>query len=170
MATRWEALVALGGLTLIVGPLLLLAAAMNLRGAPDRRRGRRGLAATLVLAANFPAAAFAVWAANDVMTSFTVTVRNESPRTLEEVLVTGPGLRERIGALEPGRSATVRIRPGGPGILDVEWTGEGGHESAAAETYVTSGLEGHIAVTVPAQGAPAVHHSPRALGWFQSAP
>ena len=143
---------------------------MSLRSAPDRKRGRRGRVATLVLAANLPAAAFAVWAATGVMTSFTVTVRNESPRALEEVRVTGPGLQERIGRLDPGRSATVRVRPDGPGLLDVDWAGADGRESAAVETYVTSGLEGHVEVTVAAQGAPVVLEFPRALGWLQSAP
>lgn len=169
MATRWDALPVLGGLTLIVGPVFVLVGALNLRaatGAPRRRR----LAALLVLCANLPAAAFALWAAEGVMSSFTVTVRNESPRILREVVAVGPGIRERLGTLAPGETRTVRIVPQGPSSLQVEWLTEAGWQRADGDIYMTAGLEGHVEFVVRARGPAVVHHSSKSLGWFQSAP
>lgn len=170
MATRWEALMMLGLLTICVGVILVLAGAIYLRAAPGRDPRRRR-AAKWVLWANFPAAAFALWAVLDVMSSCTITIHNESGFALEALEVSGAGvLQQQLGSLPTGRSLTVRVRPPYETSLDLYWDSEGRPQRLPLDVYVGAGSEAHVEVTVPDQGPPEVDRFLQALGWFQSAP
>jgi len=166
MATRWEFLIGAGLLTIALGVVAVLLGTAQVwaaRGAPFGAR----VALMALLWGNFPAAGFAVMAAEDVMTSFTVSVRNASGALLQDLEVRGPGDRARLGTLAPGGSALCRIRPTGDGLLLVDWNRAGESGFAEPEVYVSGGLEGHIDIEIRAEGLPVVHYTPRALGWFQ---
>jgi hypothetical protein len=121
-------------------------------------RGRRcplWLQALLVgglLVANFPAAVFFGLSAVDIMTRYTLRVCNDSDRTIESFVVTGPGVREELGPIAPGRKAQRHIDVTGDGSLEFSARQQDVQFGGTAEGYVTPNLGGDTTIRVKERG------------------
>jgi len=121
----------------------------------SRRTGRgerhvrlRTLLVAALLLANFPAAIFYTLSAVEILTRYTVIVRNEGDVAVESFVVTGPGTRIEMGPIAPGDQAETHLHFRGGGTLRFA-TRQGGHDTVGViDGYVTSNVAGEKTVRV----------------------
>lgn len=116
---------------------------------PPRFWGSTALAATL-LAANFPAAGLIVWKVDELYTRYTVVVRNDGGKPLEDVRVSGGGCEEILGTIAPGDEKRCSFQVRHDGCLEVSAAGLPRHTISG---YVTNGVGGHTTATVHPDGS-----------------
>src|SRR5262245_33868768 len=92
---------------------------------------RGGAIALLLIAAIVTAAWFGLFS------SPTVTIRNESPLVVSNVVVSGNGFSELAGSIDPGHEKTVSMHPSGDSSVRVTFT--------AGEKQCDSGDQEYIA-------------------------
>lgn len=77
-----------------------------------------------------------------------ITIRNASPLTLSNVVVSGAGFSERIGSLSAGAQHRFTARPSGESGLRVAFDGDGRHIETGPQGYFEAGGGYRVAATV----------------------
>jgi hypothetical protein len=162
VATRWDALMVAGLLTLF-GGLVFFAVGLGLLvrycwlglRAPDVPRRRvwlRTAACGALLLSNFPVAGGIVVAVGAIESCYTVVVRNDSTRPLEGVRVEGGGCYVSFGTIAAGDTMRRWMWAERDGTLVLHVAGVPDRTIA----YVTNGLGGHTTFTFRSDGAVTV--------------
>ena len=102
----------------------------------------------LLLSSNFPVALACTWVANQEMSAYHLTLKNDSSEPVEDILVTWPGGSHPVAvSLHSLESVQFKIRVTGEG--PIEYTSMQGGESCEGVLvgYVTSGLGGSLEVS-----------------------
>jgi hypothetical protein len=110
------------------------------------------IACALLLLSNFPAAGAIMYAADALHSRYTVVVRNESGRPLEDVRVTGGGCEVVFGLIAPGDDEQRSFWIQHDGVLRIR---ADGLAEQPISGYVTNGMGGRTTVTVRADGTVA---------------
>jgi len=157
--TRWEWLMAAGFVVLGLGLALFAVGTLALARycwlalcapeLPPRFWGLAALAAAL-LVVNFPAAGLIVWKVDELHSRYTVVVRNDSGKPLEDVRVSGGGCEEILGTIAAGDERRCSFLVRRDGHLEVRAAGLAPQPISG---YVTNGLGGHTTATVHPDGS-----------------
>jgi hypothetical protein len=156
--TRWHWLGMMGLMTILIGFIVFLAAAvcLILHLKSESRTGRASpLKALLVgglLFANFPLAAVYSASAIDISTRFTVRVYNESDHTIESFVILGPGIQTEIGPIHSGKKAIQHNYPNSDGSLRFTARHQQLNYDGELEGYVCNGWDGDKTVRVSGNG------------------
>jgi hypothetical protein len=156
--TRWDWLMGAGFITIAVGVVLFFVGAGSLLASatrdvqrpsmPGRRWRRQVAAAGCLLFLNFPAAAFYVYSADDVMTRTTVDVFNDSPSVIESFVLEGPGVHTEVGPLAAGQHIRRHLRFRGLGTLSFVANEQGIEFRGVIEGYVCYNIGGRATIRV----------------------
>lgn len=165
--TRQRWLMAAGGYTMLVGPVLFAFGLVSLlfywlrapRNTPNEReqRARESLVALGLLLANFPAAAIIVAAFFVIFDRYVVLVKNESDRPLIQVRIVGAGSNFEAPQIESG------------GVRSYSWwdTSDGairfsaehdGRPVAALVDEISGDMAGKSSIVVAQDGQVTVTH------------
>jgi hypothetical protein len=169
--TRWDWLMVAGFITLLAGLMLFFVGAVSLlagashdiprESIPGRRWRLQVSAIGCLLFLNFPAAAFYLYSADDVLTRTTVDVINDSPSVIESFVLEGPGVQQEIGPLAAGQQEIGPLAAGqqirrhlhfrGKGTLQFVAKSQGIEFRGTIEGYVCSdiGERATVRVTSP---------------------
>jgi hypothetical protein len=121
---------------------------------PPRLWRSTALAAALLLV-NFPAAGTIIWKVGDLYSGYTVVVRNDSGKALEDVRVSGGGCEEVLGRIAAGGEERCSLLIRRDGHLEIR---AAGLAPQPIRDYVTSGLGGHTTATVHPGGTVTAEH------------
>ena len=89
---------------------------------------------------------------------YSVTVHNQTARTLEQVRVHGGGVQELLGSIGPGSRATAVLRLQQEGMLVVELRDESEQREGTVVGYLSREEGGASVVRIPEEGEFQVHH------------
>ncbi|MGQ0633353.1 MAG: hypothetical protein ACT4QC_01985 [Planctomycetaceae bacterium] len=143
---RWDWLIFAGILTIYAGVACVAAgfACLVIYIAKTRESrpvtGAATVAAILILLANFPCAWAIAYAAAYVHSMYSVTIVNNSPTTLHDVVL--PSTGASFGSIRSGEKRTRQFHVTIEGSLDFHATCDGQRISGNIEGYVTPGMGG----------------------------
>lgn len=167
VVTRWEWLMPAGVFTLFLGLALFVVGALALARfcwlglrMPEPPPGfwRATAIAAALLLSNFPAAGTIIWKVGDLYSRYTVVVRNESGRALEDVRISGGGCEAVFGTIAPGEEERRSFLIQHDGQLEIHADGLGRQTIVG---YVTNSMGGHTTVTVHPDGTVTTTDRPR---------
>lgn len=166
MMTRAEFLLVVGAAFLLLVPLCIVIGFMSLRrnqlSPPHHIRTM-----ALLLLANIPIAAAAVYAADAFYCSFTVVIVNRSDEPLHNLYVVAGGDTAQKRRLDPGDFFRVRLYPDGNSSPLVSCLDSSGERSISVDHYLTGMDDGHMKVLVLDEGH-ELEFRPIALRLFEA--
>jgi hypothetical protein len=115
--------------------------------------------AAVVLIANFPAAAFCLYSAEEVRTRYTVEVFNETNGPISSFVLTGPGVSTDLGPIAAGQHVRWHLHFHGSGPLNfaakqqTEFKGQ-------LDGYVSSDWPGHKLIQVRGPATCSIEEGP----------
>jgi hypothetical protein len=157
-ATRWDWLMAAAFIDVAIGVVLFFVGAGSLLAAttrdvprgsiPGRRWRRRVVAVSCLLFLNFPAAAFYIYSADDVLTRTTVEVFNDGPSAIQSFVLEGPGVQTAVGPLAAGQQVRRHLHFRAPGTLSFVAKEQGVEFRGVVEGYVYYDMGGRATIRV----------------------
>lgn len=90
------------------------------------------------------------WAAVGCSRASVLTINNQAPLTLSNVVVSGAGFSERIGSISAGGEHRVSIRPEGKSTVRLVFDAGSRHLDSGPQGYFDSGEVDQIFVNVRA--------------------
>jgi hypothetical protein len=166
--TRWDWLIGAGFITIAAGVVLFFVGAGSLlagatrdvprESIPGQRWRRQVVAAGCLLLLNFPAAAFYVRSAEDILTRTTVDVINDSPNAIESFVLEGPGIYKEVGPIAAGQQIRRHLHFRGPGTLSFVAKEQGIEFRGVIEGYVCFDVGGRATIRMTAPKIWRVEH------------
>lgn len=148
-----------GSVLFVVGAVVLAGFWVRARRAPEFPRPRLlrlTVAAALLLAANFPAAAGIIVAAMAVQTCYVAVIENRSPAVLNAVRITGGGCEVVFGHISPDTTRRRWFWIQRDGELTLHAVRDGVPVEETVDGYVTGGMGTRTVVTFGPDGTISV--------------
>ncbi len=159
--TKVDMLVLVGIYTIIGGLISVLVAAFCLaiyiyqemrRKTSAKTLFQKGLLSGGVIVVNFPLAFILAFTAITMITSYSLTIRNDSSSTVSKIAITAPGVNRIVERVWPNDEATQRFKFKSDGVLQFSATQNENEFGGIIEGYVTSGMGGESIIVIKDNG------------------
>jgi len=159
--TKVDVLILVGVYTIIGGLISVLVAAICLAIYLYRETQRKTSAKTLfkkgllsggVIIVNFPLAFILAFTAITIITSYSLTIRNNSSSTVSRITITAPGVSRIIEGVRPNEESTQKFKFKSDGVLRFSATHNENEFSGIIEGYVTSNMGGEPVLIIKDNG------------------